>query len=294
MGIADDWDDYLDEPWAAEENLDGSVSGLRMVLSDVHSGASDAQIEGALAEVMDAMSPAEAFDFGTALNQIARGAGHALSDPAAASIARTVLPLAGGAAGTFLGGPIGTAMGSQLGTIAANALPPARGSGAGAPVVARTVQVPGGAVTGAGPATTPPATPVGMPEPGAPKLPAAGGSPAAVQGLVLAANPLIRQALAAAAFGQHGQQQVAGIPVAQLLGLLSQVVGRAAEDADELQYLSTAPAVPRPEAGESGEGDSYGSDDGWSAETSQSLYTTLVDARNLDLAEAFDLSGREP
>jgi hypothetical protein len=287
MGIMDDWDDYLDEPWAAEENLSGSVTGLRMVLSDAYSGASDAQIEDALAEVMDAMSPAEAFDFGAALNQIARGASHALSDPTVASIARAVLPLAAGAAGTFIAGPVGTALGSQLGTIAANALPPARGSGA-----ARAVPVPRGAVPSAGPAVpavTLPAVPGGGPEPGAPTSPAAGGSAAAAQGLVLAGNPLVRQALAAAALGQHGQQQVAGVPVAQLLGLLSQVVGRAAEDADELRYVSTAPAVTRPEAGESSEGDADGS-----GETGQSLYTTLVDAENLDLAEAFDLRGWEP
>lgn len=290
MGVADDWDDYSDEPWAAEEDLSGSVTGMRMVLSDAYWGASDAQIEDALAEVMGVMSPAEAFDFGTTLNQIARGAGHALSDPKAAAIARTVLPLAGAVAGTFVGGPIGTAMGSRLGTIAANALPPARGSGAAATPVARAVPVPG-----AGPVLPAPTlpTPAGRAEPGAPTTPVAGGSAAAAQGLMLASNPLMRQALAAAAFGQHGQQQVAGIPVAQLLGLLSQVVGQAAEDADELRYVSTARPVPRPEAGESGNGDSYGWGDGWENETGQSLYTTLVDAENLDLAEAFDSSGWE-
>ena len=58
------------------------------------------------------------------LSQIGRSAGQALSDPTVSAIARTALPIAGGALGTVIGGPVGTALGTQLGTLAAGALPP--------------------------------------------------------------------------------------------------------------------------------------------------------------------------
>lgn len=271
MSIVEIGDKY-DETWAEEDWRSASeeaVAGLRLVLSDTYADAGDAELSDALAEVMGAMSPAEAFNFGSALNQIARGAGRALSDPNVAAFARSALPVAGGVLGTVYGGPVGAALGGQLGTIAANALPGPR------PAPAPGVPAPPGPVT---PGPGAPAGVVSMP--GA--SPAAGGSTAAAQGLVLAGNPLMQHALASAAFGQHGQQQVAGIPVAQLLGMLSQVMGRAAAEADELLYLSG-----NQRGYESGDAEGEGAD--WSPDAAQELYTSIVDADNLDLAEAFDL-----
>jgi hypothetical protein len=249
--IGEDYEDWGGETWRT--GADDAVTGLRLVLSDAYGDASDVEMADALDAVMGAMSPAEAFDFGKAFSQIARGAGQAFSDPAVASVARTVLPVAGSVLGTAVGGPVGTALGGQLGTLAANALPAPRPAGP-------TVRPPGPAAT--------------------PAPPAAGGSTPAAQALVLAGNPLMQHALASAAMGQHGQPQVAGIPVAQLLGLLGRLVGQAAAEADELRYLGG-------EGADAADTESEG--DAWSPEGEQELYTRLVDAENLDLAEAMDL-----
>ncbi len=278
-GWSDDWptDDWPTDDWVPGSTE--AATGLRLVLSDHYADATDAEMTEALGQVMDSMSPAESFNFGSALNQIARTAGQALSDPRVASIAKTALPIAGGALGTVIGGPVGTALGGQLGTIAANALPagrpdaPARSPGR--PVSRLPVPGPPGAAAG------PPAA--GSPTVGVP-APAAGGSIAAAQGLVLAGHPLMQQALASAAFGQHGQPQVGGIPVASLLGLLSQVVGQAAAEADELLYQSSNGGPSESWDGEDGE------DEEWSDITAQDLYTSIIDARNLELAEAMDLA----
>jgi hypothetical protein len=274
MSIFEIGDDYLDavdmeaEPsddWDSSGDGDAALA-LRLALHDDYADASDEEIESALTDVMGAMSPAEAFNFGSALNQISRSAGQVLSDPAFASVARTALPIAGGALGTVIGGPVGTAVGSQLGTVAAKALPTG-----GRPAA------PGVAV---------PAIPAGIPAvPGVPVAPAvagspvAGGSAAAAQGLVLTQQPQVLQALLAAALGRQGQQQVGGIPVAQLLGMLSHVMGQAAADADELMYLD----------GEAADGESLPV---WSSDgADRALYTGLLDADNLDLDEALALGG---
>jgi hypothetical protein len=99
---------------------------------------------------------------------------------------------------------------------------------------------------------------------------------------VLTQQPDVLRALLATALGQHGRQQVSGIPVAQILSMLSQVYGRAAADADELMYLGR-----QPEAAESVVDDAP---DG----SPRSLYTDLLGADNLEFAEAagWDGAGR--
>ena len=295
MGIFDIEDDYLDEGWADEDWRSGTqdaVAGMRLVLSDEYAHATDAEMEEALADVMDAMSPTEAFNFGSALNQIGRGAGQVFSDPTFASIARTALPIAGGALGTVIGGPVGTALGSQLGTIAANALPPppaARPPGRPS-VPGPGVVLPGLPVAPAPAAAHPQPGVPGAP-PGAAGSPVVGGSTAAAQGLVLAGHPMLKRALASAAFGQHGQQQVAGISVAQLLGMLSQVMGQAAADADELLYLSGGPSQV---ATEDWQGEGEGDSEGWSSGGDLGLYTSIIDADDLEFAETIDLGSMAP
>jgi hypothetical protein len=102
----------------------------------------------------------------------------------------------------------------------------------------------------------------------------ANGSVAAAQGLVLSQQPQVLQSLLSAALGQHGRQQIGGIPVAQVLGMLSQIIGQAAADADEMSYLD--------QHGEDAAG-FFGDD---VVKLDRSLYTGLLDADNIDLTDA--------
>jgi hypothetical protein len=98
---------------------------------------------------------------------------------------------------------------------------------------------------------------------------------------VLTQQPDVLKALLATALGQHGRQQVSGIPVAQILSMLSQVYGQAAADADELMYLGQ-----QPEAAESVVDNALGG-------SPQSLYADLLGADNLELAEAAGWDGAD-
>jgi len=272
MSLLDSYDDEL-----FTDELDGDEDGyrddpatfrltdvLRQTLREDYADASDEELDDALDDMAAAMSPAEAFNFAGALSQIGKSAGQLLSDPAVASVVRSVAPVAGGALGTVIGGPVGTALGTQLGTIAAGALPvrPAPRP-AVPPMVAPQIA--------ADPVAAPVATAVA---PGA-ASPVAGGSPAAAQALVLANQRELLQALLSAALGQHGRQSIGGIPVAKLLGTFSQIVGEAAADADELHYLQNG-----------GDDESVADED-----TAQAVYTSLVDADHLELAETLDQDG---
>jgi hypothetical protein len=234
------WADAL----SPEELADVFRSSLRADYAD----ASDAEVADALENVLDSMSAAEGFNFGAAISQIGRSASKVVSDPTFAQIVRTAAPIAGGALGTVIGGPVGTALGSQLGTLAAQALP--------------------------APAALPPPPPAPAVPP-----PVAGGSAAAAQGLVLTQQPEILRSLLATALGQQGRQQVSGVPVARLLSLFSQVIGKAAEDADELMYLEQQPDAAESVVEEAPPG------------SVRSLYADLLGADNLEFAEAAGWEG---
>jgi hypothetical protein len=300
--------DGADESMWTEDLTAGELADvLRSTLSEKYANSSDEEMADALDNVLEAMSPAEAFNFGAALTQIGKGASRLASDPAFVQIARTAAPIAGGALGTLIGGPVGTALGSKLGTLAANALPappppsvtalpspppapPPPSTSARAAPVPPPFPAPAPPVASAEPATTTPAAPAipvaaalslgpapapaELPLAPSPASPVAGGSTAAAQGLVLTHQPEVQQALLATALGQHGRRQVSGIPVAQLLALLSQVFGQAAADADELRYLEQA---------DSAEGVVP---DDIPAGSPRSLYIDLLGADNLELAEA--------
>jgi hypothetical protein len=282
-------------PFADAAELDNMTSALRWTLHDECGDADDAQLGVALSRMFDAMTPAEGFDFGSALNQIGRGLSRALSDPTVAAVARTALPIAGGALGTVIGGPVGTALGSQLGTMVAGALPghpapsgmPARpgiptppiptppiaAPAVPAPGVSAPFQIPNMGMGVPNPLSLPPAPAPAQPVPASPVAgsPVAGGSAAAGQALALTQHPHVLQALLSAALGEHGRTSVGGLPVAQLLGMFSDILGQAAADADELHYLG----------GGSGEAES-----GWDAADDvglRSLYPSLIDADNLEL-----------
>ena len=79
------------------------------------------------------------------------------------------------------------------------------------------------------------------------------------------------KALAAAGMGKEGAKSVNGVPVAQILGMLSSLFGQAAADADELMYLDQeADGESEPDSG---------------APHGRALYTTLLEAENAELAE---------
>jgi hypothetical protein len=284
------------EALSAEELADVFRSSLRQEYAD----ASDAEIGDALENILDSMSAAEGFNFGSALSQIGKSASKLAADPTFGQIVRTAAPIAGAAVGTYFGGPVGTAFGSQLGTLAAQALtapaaPPARAPApAPAPPLAPALPPPAQpAPVAAAPAPAAAAPAPAVPAPGAaaalaPGVPppaptrassVAGGSAAAAQGLVLSQQPDILRSLLATALGQQGRQQVSGIPVAQLLALFSRVIGQAAADADELMYLEQ-----QPDAGESVVGDV-------APDSVRSLYADLLGADNFEFAEAAGWEG---
>jgi hypothetical protein len=179
-----------------------------------------------------------------------------------------------------VGGPVGAGLGSlAAGALSARQAPAAAARPVPAAPAPSTAVTPAGAPSApAQPSpvvSAPAATPLEVPPPasGGPSSPA-GGSAAAAQGLVLTQQPDVLQALLATALGQYGRRRVSGVPVAQLLALLSQVLGQAAADADELMYLEQDP-----EAAE-------GVLDDVPEDRVQSLYTDLLGADNLELAEA--------
>ncbi len=242
--------------WAEGPDTAELAEALRSALDEGYADASGEAMGDALANVLDSMSPAEGFNFASALNRISKSAGQLVSDPTFVAVAQTALPIVGGVAGTAIGGPVGTALGSKLGSLAASALP------------ARPAPAP--AVPPAVPAA--PAAPPAVPA--APASPVAAGSAAAAQGLVLTQQPEVLRSLLATALGQQGRQTVSGIPVAQVLGTLSQIFGKAAADADELMYLGQ-----QPDSAEGVSADVYG-------DSADALYADLLGADNQDLAEA--------
>jgi hypothetical protein len=232
--------------WADGTDTVELAEALRSALDEGYAEASGGAMGDALANVLDSMSPAEGFNFASALNRISKSAGQLVSDPTFVAVAQTALPIVAGAAGTAIGGPVGAALGSKLGSLAASALP------------ARPAPAP----------AVPPASP------SAPTPPVAAGSTAAAQGLILTQQPEVLRSLLATALGQQGRQTVSGIPVAKMLGTLSQIFGKAAADADELMYLRE-----QPNSAESVSADVYG-------DSADMLYSDLLGADNQELAEA--------
>jgi hypothetical protein len=99
--------------WTEGLDAEDLADVLRSVLHEGYADASDEEMNDALANVLDSISPAEAFNFASALDRIGKGASQLISDPTFAAVAQTALPILGGAAGTMIGGPIGTALGGS-------------------------------------------------------------------------------------------------------------------------------------------------------------------------------------
>jgi hypothetical protein len=269
--------------WAQTLSPEQLADVFRSALRAEYADASDAEMGDALENVLDSMSAAEAFNFGSALGQIGKSASKLMTDPTFQQIVKTAAPIAGGALGTVIGGPIGTALGTQLGTMAASALPaPAAPQAPTPPPVPPAPPPPAVSVLPA-PAVPMPAAPLALSPPTAPPptraSSVAGGSAAAAQGLVLSQQPEVLRALLATALGQHGAQQVSGVPVAQLLNMFSQVIGRAAADADELMYLEQQPDVAE------------GTVEDVPLSQVRGLYADLLGADNLEFAETVGWEG---
>jgi hypothetical protein len=281
-----------EDGWFEDQGADDFVDALRSTMREEYADASDEEMSDALMNLLCSMSPAEAINFVSALDRIGTSASELASDPTVAAVAGAALPVLGGAAGTLGSGPTGTAAGTMLGGLAASALlasvaPPVAGA---TPVAA--VPAPNTAMAAPGPPNTAAISVAAVPEPGAARVTApviaspsprpasevADGSAAAAQGLVLTQHPDVLRGLLATALGQHGRQQVSGIPVAQLLELLSQVFAQAAADADQLMYLKQA-------------GDAESVLDDVTAASPRSLYADLLGADNLELAEAAEWDG---
>lgn len=277
--------------WSEDLRTEELADVLRSSLRAGYADASDEELRDALENVFDAMSPAEAFNFGSALSKVGKGASRLVADPTFREIVRTAAPIAGGALGTFIGGPVGTALGTQLGNLAASALPvplapappppPAPSPPATAvapasasPLPSAPAPAPGVPAPAATTASSAAPAPLDTPSAPGPASPVAGGSAAAAQGLVLTQQPEVLRALLAAALGQHGRNQVSGIPVGQLLALLSQVFAQAATDADELMYLDQQADATESVLDEVPIG------------SIRSLYLDLLGADNLEFAEA--------
>lgn len=259
---SEDWAEY--EPDSASDFAE-MAEALRETLHEDYRDASPEQMEDALYEMLAEMTPAEGFNFGKVLSSIGSVGKQVLRDPSARSIAGSVLPVAGGALGTFIGGPVGTAVGSQLGQLAGRAVaggqrprrPSSRRRGAG---ISR--------------------------QRGA-RASARGGSTAAAQLLQLTQNPAMLQSLLSLSLGSSGRRSVkAGrggpsVPVGAFANLLGQLAGQAAADADALLRES--------EEGQAYLLDSEGEylvDPADSTGRAEALYETLVDAENQQLIES--------
>jgi hypothetical protein len=286
----DDWADV----WEATELADV----LRSAMREEYADASDEEMGDALENVLNAMSPAEALSFGSALQSASR----LVSDPGVVQVLRTAAPIAGGALGMAFGGPVAAGIGSQLGSAAARALAPRTAPPPAAAPPTTAAPAPS-APAPPPPAVSPPpaATPaVAAPAPAAaasapdlpptsprpdlaptprPAPPVAGGSSAAAQGLVLSHHPDVVRSLLAVALGQYGHAQPCGVPNARMLAMLSDVFTRAAADADELMYLDQYPDAADSVFEEIPAG------------SARSLYADLLGADNLELAEAAEWSG---
>src|SRR5438034_2191943 len=142
-----------DAGWAEASEAWELTDALRSALRPEYADASDAEMADALGNVLESMSPAEAFDFGSALSQITNSAKKLASDPAFVQVVKTAVPIAAGVLGTVYGGPAGGAVLSQLGNLAVSGLGPSPAPPPAAPPPAAAAPPP---VTPAPPVATPP------------------------------------------------------------------------------------------------------------------------------------------
>jgi hypothetical protein len=168
----------------------------------------------------------------------------------AASLAPTVLPIAGAALGTFVGGPAGTAIGGALGQMAGGAVSAATAPQPAAPAAPQQPLRP---VAAAPPATRAQPRPQQQSRP--PAAPAGTGNAAAQLASVLLRPEFIR-ALAASILGGAGAESVpvgaAQVPVGAFLNA-HHVLSEQALTANHFAHAGESESVPSYLIGEDGE-----------------------------------------
>ncbi len=191
-----DWNDEFTE----------MAETLRDSLEDDY-GATTQQMQEALLDVFDSLSPAESFNLGKALSQIEKGASSAIRDPTIGQLARTALPLAGGAVGTLVGGTARNSCGQ-----------PRRPGGRPSPSGVKPSKADGRDSTGC----------------------SRRGERVVVllQGLVLTQKPEVLKSLSPSPSASMAANRSTASRSGAVLSLLSSVFGQAAADADELLYLA--------------------------------------------------------
>ena len=253
------------------EEFDDSTElaeALSEVLHTDYGHAAAEEMQEALFNMFDMMTPAEEFNFKNVVRQISKAGEKAFQDPTVGQIAKTVLPAAGSTIGTIYGGPVGTAVGGKLGQAAAQAFN-GRGKPTPTPTAVNVAGIAGGVAVPAKPS-------------------AKEGSAAAARLLQLTQNPDVLRGLMALALGSHGRQSIEigqdgpTVSVGAIMNLLQTAVNQATADAEEL-------------VGESGEASTYLTDSEGNfrvdsavpEDRAEVLYNVLSEVENQRLAEDF-------
>ena len=248
----DRWNDGL-MPEALAESSDWQEAyslgvtyhdAVRAVIGPEAATLTDDDVDSLLREVTSGFSPFEAENFWKSLGSAAKSVGKV-----AAGLAPTVLPILGGAVGTFVGGPAGTALGAALGSAAGGAIGQLANKSPSAPrphprpPIPRQVPMPRmPAPVGAG----------GM-QPIAPIAPRpvtavpVGGSSATAQLASLLQNPALIQSLLSALLGGGGAVKVGEseveVPFGAFMTALECLAAEAAEEVhDRNPQLGGIPA----------------------------------------------------
>jgi len=233
---------------------------LREVLHDDYQDKPPEELQEALTNILETMTPAEEINFTNILRDISKAGQNVLKDPTVGQVASTVLPAAGATIGTIYGGPVGTALGGKLGQVAGQAF-----SGGGKPSSASA------------PAQMPAASPKD-------------GPPSAAKIAALFGNEDFLKGLAAAAFGERGQKSIPigkngpSASVGRFMELLQTLAGKALMEAEEL--LRETDEMPLPSSLPDSEGNFDPVDPGDRAEE---LYRILINAENQRLADEAEL-----
>lgn len=267
---------------------------LRDAVHENYQHAAPEEMEEALFNILDQMTPAEGVNFTSALRQVGNAGQKVLKDPTIGQIARTGLPIAGATIGTIYGGPMGTAVGGKLGQAAGQAFSGGKkGQGIpSAPSMTPTTSPQGeptGIATGSnlrqaatqpfsgekkeqGMATVPSTTTQSSPQ---------SGSTAAAQLLQLIQNPVMLTSLLALALGSHGRKSIPlgkegqSVQPGELMALFVKLASEAASDAEQLLWESDeTPAYLLDSEGE------FVADPAVPEERAEALYEALLAAEN--------------
>ena len=197
---------------------------VRAVIGPEGATLTDDDVDNLLREITGAFSPIEAESFWKSLGNAAKSVGKV-----AAGLAPTVLPILGGAVGTFVGGPAGTAVGAALGQAAGGAIGQLASKSPSAPRRPPTPQMP------RMPAPVSPGMQPTHPMPGRPvtAIPT-GGSSATAQLASLLQNPALIQSLLGALLGGGGSVKVGEsqveVPFGAFMNALECLAAEAAEE----------------------------------------------------------------